>query len=85
MLNGEVAAFSGVVAACAWASDSITSHAESFGQADRPRRGPDVASWFCRGFAGHLLLFDPVQAPPLWHAFESMNAAIHKADSRLRH
>jgi hypothetical protein len=30
MLNGEVAAFSGVVAACAWASDSITSHAESF-------------------------------------------------------
>src|SRR3974390_1505312 len=39
----------------------------------------------CRGFAGHLLLFDPVQAPPLGHAFESVNAAILKADSRLRH
>src|SRR5262249_11937680 len=32
-----------------------------------------------------LLLFDPVQAPPLGHAFESVNAAILKADSRLRH
>src|SRR5262249_46119501 len=32
----------------------------------------------CRGFAGHLLLFDPVQAPPLGHAFESVNAAILK-------
>src|SRR5262249_31047283 len=39
----------------------------------------------CRGFAGYLLLFDPVQAPPLGHAFESVNAAILKADSRLRH
>jgi hypothetical protein len=28
-----------------------------------------------------LLLFDPVQAPPLGHAFESVNAAILKADS----
>src|SRR5215469_12390374 len=37
------------------------------------------------GLAGHLLLFDPVQAPPLGHAFESVNAAILKADSRLRH
>jgi hypothetical protein len=36
-------------------------------------------------FAAHLLLFDPVQAPPLGHAFESVNAAILKADSRLRH
>jgi hypothetical protein len=36
-------------------------------------------------FAGHLLLFDPVQAPPLAHPFESVNAAILKADSRLRH
>jgi hypothetical protein len=36
-------------------------------------------------FAGHLLLFDPVQAPPLGHAFESVSAAILKADSRLRH
>src|SRR5262249_19024003 len=35
--------------------------------------------------AGHLLLFDPVQVPPLGHAFESVNAAILKADSRLRH
>jgi hypothetical protein len=34
-------------------------------------------------FAGHLLMFDPVQAPPLRHAFESVNAAILKADSRL--
>src|SRR5262249_51483998 len=33
----------------------------------------------CRGFAGYLLLFDPVQAPPLGHAFESVNAAILKA------
>jgi hypothetical protein len=32
-------------------------------------------------FAGHLLMFDPVQAPPLGHAFESVNAAILKADS----
>ena len=30
-------------------------------------------------------MFDPVQAPPLGHAFESVNAAILKADSRLRH
>src|SRR6202046_607577 len=36
-------------------------------------------------FAGHLLMFDTVQAPPLRHAFESVNAAIPKADSRLRH
>ena len=36
-------------------------------------------------FAGHLLMFDPVQAPPLRHAFESVNAAILKADSGLRH
>src|SRR6476619_5809586 len=36
-------------------------------------------------FAGHLLMFDPVQAPPLRHAFESVNAAILEADSRLRH
>ena len=36
-------------------------------------------------FAGHLLLFDPVQAPPLGHAFKSVSAAILKADSRLRH
>ena len=32
-----------------------------------------------------FLRFDPVQAPPLRHAFESVNAAILKADSRLRH
>jgi hypothetical protein len=36
-------------------------------------------------FAGHLLVFDPVQAPPLRHAFEPVNAAILEADSRLRH
>src|SRR5271154_6271559 len=36
-------------------------------------------------FAGQFLMFDPVQAPPLGHSFESMNAAILKADSRLRH
>ena len=30
-------------------------------------------------------MFDPVQAPPLGHAFELVNAAILKADSRLRH
>ena len=30
-------------------------------------------------------MFDPVQPPPLRHAFESVNAAILKADSRLRH
>jgi hypothetical protein len=30
-------------------------------------------------------MFDPVQAPPFWYAFESVNAAIDKADSRLRH
>ena len=32
-----------------------------------------------------FLRFDPVQAPPLGHAFESVNAAILKADTRLRH
>ena len=32
-----------------------------------------------------ILLFDPVQAPPLRHAFELVSAAIPKADSRLRH
>src|SRR5262252_8366829 len=32
-----------------------------------------------------FLRFDPVQVPPLRHAFESVNAAILKADSRLRH
>src|SRR5579859_332313 len=31
------------------------------------------------------LMFDPVQAPSLRHAFELMNAAILEADSRLRH
>ena len=36
-------------------------------------------------FCGAPLLFDPVQAPPLGHAFESVNTAILKADSRLRH
>ena len=30
-------------------------------------------------------MFDPVQAPPLGHAFELVNTAILKADSRLRH
>ena len=30
-------------------------------------------------------MFDPVQAPPLRHAFELVNAAILEADSRLRH
>ena len=30
-------------------------------------------------------MFDPVQAPSLWHAFELVNAAILEADSRLRH
>ena len=30
-------------------------------------------------------MFDPVQAPPLGHAFELVNAAILKADSRLQH
>ena len=30
-------------------------------------------------------MFDPVQPPPLRHAFELVNAAILKADSRLRH
>jgi hypothetical protein len=30
-------------------------------------------------------MFDPVQPPPLGHAFESVNATILKADSRLRH
>ena len=30
-------------------------------------------------------MFDPVQAPSLRHAFQSMNAAILEADSRLRH
>ena len=31
------------------------------------------------------LMFDPVQAPSLRHAFELVNAAILEADSRLRH
>jgi hypothetical protein len=31
------------------------------------------------------LMFDPVQAPPLRHAFELANAAILEADSRLQH
>src|SRR5262245_37288562 len=31
------------------------------------------------------LVFDPVQAPSLWHAFELVNAAILEADFRLRH
>ena len=30
-------------------------------------------------------MIDPVQAPPLRHAFELVNAAILEADSRLRH
>ena len=30
-------------------------------------------------------MFNPVQAPALGHAFEPVNAAILKADSRLRH
>ena len=31
------------------------------------------------------LMFDPIQAPSLRHAFEAVNAAIPEADSRLRH
>src|SRR5262245_6523043 len=31
------------------------------------------------------LVIDPVQAPPLRHAFELVNTAILEADSRLRH
>ena len=30
-------------------------------------------------------MFDPVQAPLLRHTFEPVNAAILKADFRLRH
>ena len=30
-------------------------------------------------------MFDPVQPPPLRHAFELVNAAILEADLRLRH
>ena len=30
-------------------------------------------------------MFDPVQAPPLWNAFKSVNTGNIKADSRLRH
>jgi hypothetical protein len=31
----------------------------------------------------HSLMFDPVQAPSLRHAFELVNATIFEADSRL--
>jgi len=31
------------------------------------------------------LMFDPVQAPSLRHAFELVNAAVPEADSGLRH
>src|SRR5437868_4795309 len=33
----------------------------------------------------NTLMFDPVQVPSLRHAFQSVNAAILEADSRLRH
>src|SRR5579864_8848149 len=38
-----------------------------------------------KGPDSNLLVLDPVQAPSLRHAFELVNAAIPKADARLRH
>src|SRR3979411_749433 len=46
-----------------------------------PNRSQRPVSYYC----GSRLTIDPVQAPPLRHAFELVNAAILEADFRRRH
>src|ERR1700759_952946 len=40
---------------------------------------------FTRSVKSTLLMFDPIQAPPLRHAFELVNATILEADRGFRH